>query len=337
MVLKDIRQEASRKMKKLRDLGEKGLISWIVRRLDECEGASLPPGDDAADMLFEGRLLVSCDMLAASTDIPEGMSLKDVGFKAITSATSDIAAKGGKPIAYLISLILPSDMTLNDFQKLWEGFEEAAKLYEARIIGGDLNSGEEIIIDVICLGKAGRTISRLGARPGDLIAVTGEFGSQAAGLHALLNGLRGEPISEKAIEAFSRPVARVKEALRLAELGAVTSSIDSSDGLAESLHELARLNDVGFLIESPPISRYAEEYAKRFGLELFDLVFYGGEEYELVLTLRPKMASQAIEAVERNGGRLLLIGRVTEDKSIRVRWFGEWRSLEARGYQHFKP
>ncbi len=323
-------------MKRLRDLGEKELISWIVRRLDECEGASLPPGDDAADMLFEGRLLVSCDMLAASTDIPRGMDLKDVGFKAITSATSDIAAKGGKPIAYLISLILPADMTLNDFQRLWEGFEEAAKLYEGKIIGGDLNSGDEIIIDVICLGRAERTISRLGARPGDLLAVTGEFGSQAAGLHALLNELGGEPVSDKVIEAFSRPIARVKEALRLAEMGAVTSSIDSSDGLAESLYELSRLNDVGFAIERPPISRYAEEYARKFGLELFDLVFYGGEEYELVLTLRPKMASQAVEAVESIGGKLLIIGRVTEGQSIRVRWLDGWRSLEARGYQHFK-
>ena len=119
-------------------------------------------------------------------------------------------------------------------------------------------------------------------------------------------------------------------------MGVVTSSIDSSDGLAESLYELSRLNDVGFAIERPPISRYAEEYARKFGLELFDLVFYGGEEYELVLTLRPKMASQAVKAVESIGGKLLIIGRVTEGQSIRVRWLDGWRSLEARGYQHFK-
>ena len=321
--------------KRLRDVGERGLIEWITRRIEECEGASLPPGDDAADLLFRGRLLVACDMLAESTDIPAGMRLEDVGFKAISSATSDIAAKGGRPLAYLISLMLPSEMPLEDFQKLWRGFEEAARFYDGRIIGGDLNSGNEIIIDVICLGKAERTFSRLGARPGDILATTGEFGGQAAGLHALLNKLENDPLVSRVIEKFSRPIARVREALELAKTPAITSSIDSSDGLAESLYELARLNNVGFIIEDPPISADARRYAEKFGANLFDLVFYGGEEYELVLTIRPDFLDEAIKAVERAGGRLFVIGRVVEEGGIRVRWDGRWIKLEERGYRHF--
>ena len=321
--------------KKLRDLGERRLVEWIVRRLEECEGASLPPGDDAADMLFKGRLLVSCDMLAASTDIPPGMDLRDVGFKAITSATSDIAAKGGRPIAYLVSLILPPELSLDGFENLWMGFEEAAKLYGGRIIGGDLNSGREIVIDVICIGEAERTISRLGARPGDVLAVTGEFGSQAAGLHALLTGRAKDPEARAVVEKFSRPIARVREALELVKTSAVTASIDSSDGLAESLYQLSELNDVGFIIDYPPISAEAERYAERFGVSLFDLVFYGGEEYELVLTLRPRLVEKAVKAVEGIGGRLIPVGRVIEEKLIKVRWADGWRMLERRGYQHF--
>lgn len=322
-------------MRRLRDLGERGLLDWITGRLDECEGASLPPGDDAADMLFEGRLLVSCDMLAESTDIPRGMRLRDVGFKAITSATSDVAAKGGSPIAYLISLMLPEEMPVDGFRELWAGFEEAARLYGGRIIGGDLNSGSEIIIDVTCIGRADRTISRIGARPGDILAVTGEFGSQAAGLHALLSGRRGDPISEKVVERFSRPVARVREGVELAKTGAASSAIDSSDGLARSLYELSRLNDVGFQVDNPPISREAEEYARRHGVNLLDLVFYGGEEYELVLTIKPGLIEVARQAVERAGGRLLIIGRALEERVIRVRWMENWITLEDRGYQHF--
>ena len=321
--------------RKLRDLGERRLVEWIVRRLEECEGASLPPGDDAADMLFQGRLLVSCDMLAASTDIPPGMNLRDAGFKAITSATSDIAAKGGKPIAYLVSLMLPPELSLESFEDLWEGFEAAAKLYGGRIVGGDLNSGREIVIDVICIGEAERTASRLGARPGDILAVTGEFGSQAAGLHALLAGRLEDPEARRVVERFSRPMARVREALELAKTSAVTASIDSSDGLAESLYQLSELNDVGFVVDDPPISAEAERYAEKFGVSLFDLVFYGGEEYELVLTLRPKLAGKAVEAVESVGGRLIPIGRVIEEKLIKVRWADGWRVLERRGYQHF--
>ena len=321
--------------RKLRDLGERRLVEWIVRRLEECEGASLPPGDDAADMLFRGRLLVSCDMLAASTDIPPGMDLRDAGFKAITSATSDIAAKGGKPIAYLVSLMLPPELSLESFEDLWEGFEAAAKLYGGRIVGGDLNSGREIVIDVICIGEAERTASRLGARPGDILAVTGEFGSQAAGLHALLAGRLEDPEARRVVERFSRPMARVREALELAKTSAVTASIDSSDGLAESLYQLSELNDVGFIIDDPPISAEAERYAEKFGVSLFDLVFYGGEEYELVLTLRPRLVEKAVKAVESIGGRLIPIGRVIEEKLIKVRWADGWRMLERRGYQHF--
>ena len=324
-------------VKRLRDVGERGLIEWIVRRIEECEGASLPPGDDAADMLFRGRLLVACDMLAESTDIPAEMRLEDVGFKAISSVTSDIAAKGGKPLAYLISLMLPPKMPLESFQKLWMGFEEAARLYDGRIIGGDLNSGNEIVIDVICLGRAERTFSRLGARPGDILATTGEFGDQAAGLHALLNKLKleSDPLLSRVVKKFSRPIARVKEALELAKTPAITSSIDSSDGLAESLHELARLNNVGFIVEKPPIGADARRYSEKFGANLFDLVFYGGEEYELVLTIRPDFLEEAVKAVKRAGGRLFVSGRVVEESGIRVRWDEKWVKLEEKGYRHF--
>ncbi|MEM2846583.1 MAG: thiamine-phosphate kinase, partial [Nitrososphaerota archaeon] len=237
--------------------------------------------------------------------------------------------------AYLISLMLPGDMLLEDFQELWAGLEEAAKLYGGRIVGGDLSSGDEIIIDVACIGKADRAISRIGARPGDILAVTGEFGSQAAGLHALLAGVRGDLLAERVIKSFSRPIARVREGVELARTGAASSSIDSSDGLARSLHELCRLNDVGFIIDEPPVSRDAEEYAARYGLDLFSLVFYGGEEYELVVTIKPLLFDAAREAVERAGGRLIAIGRASEDKAIKVRWRGEWRILEDKGYQHF--
>ncbi|MCF3653393.1 MAG: hypothetical protein L2C94_004440 [Aigarchaeota archaeon] len=83
------------------------------------------------------------------------------------------------------------------------------------------------------------------------------------------------------------------------------------------------------------MSREAEEYAEKYGLDLFDLVFYGGEEYELVVTIKPALLDMAREAVEKAGGRLIIIGRASEDKVIKVRWGDEWRVLEDKGYQHF--
>jgi len=322
--------------KRLGEIGERGLIEWIVKRLGELEGATLPSGDDAVDMLFKGRLVFSCDMLSESTDVPRGMSLRSVGYKAVTATTSDIAAKGGRPIAYLISLLLPSSMREKEFEELWNGFEEAAELYGGRIVGGDLNEGDQMVINVTCIGFADRTVSRLGARPGDVVAVTGEFGAQAAGLHALLSGNKGDPVSESVIKRFTRPVARINEALALVESTAITSSIDSSDGLAESLHILSEVNDVGFFVEFPPVSGDAEKYSEKFNVDLFDLVFYGGEEYELVVTIKPRMLEDAVKAVERAGGRLIAIGRVIDDKVVKAKWFGGERILERGGYEHFK-
>ncbi len=323
-------------MRKLGEIGERKLVDWIVRRLGELDGATLPPGDDAVDFFFRGRMIASCDMLVEETDVPKGMKLRNVGYKAVTAATSDIAAKGGKPLAYLISLIVPSDMSEESFKDLWIGFEEAAELYGGKIIGGDLNSGNQIVVDVAVMGRAEKTISRVGARPGDIVAVTGRFGAHAAGLHALLNNNRGDEVSEEAIEKFERPVARIGEAIAMSESGAVTSSIDSSDGLAESLYLLSEANDLGFVIEEPPVSEIAARYSEKFGADLFDLVFYGGEEYELVVTVKANMLEDAVKAVERAGGELIPIGKATERKEIKVLWNDEERIIERKGYQHFK-
>ena len=322
-------------MRTLRELGERWVLRYVARRLEGLPGALLPPGDDAADMLFEGRLVLSSDMMLESTDIPKGMGFRDVGYKAVTAATSDAAAKGAKPLAYLISLALPPETTEEEFKELWRGFEDAVKLYGGRLAGGDTNMGGEIIIDVSCIASSENPVSRAGAKPGDLLAVTGMFGAQAAGLHALLTENRGRN-AETVVKRFLRPVARVKEGAALTRSNAVSASMDSSDGLSETLYSLAEASRVGFLVEKPPVDEAAREYAEENGLNLFDLVFNGGEEYELVVTVKPSMLEEAVEAVEKVGGRLEVIGRATEDiETVKAIWEGRVVEVPRRGYQHF--
>ena len=323
-------------MKSLGELGEKPILRYVIDRLGQLNGSLLPPGDDAVDMILSNRIIFSSDMLLESTDVPPGMSFRDIGYKAVTATTSDIAAKGGKPIAYLISLALPSSMLFNEFEELWKGLEEASKCYGGKIVGGDTNEGKELVIDVICLAEAASPTPRIGMRPGDIVAVTGRFGAQAAGLHALLNNLRGETVAEKVIKKFLRPKARVHEGIALARSGALTASMDSSDGLSETLYTLMDLNGYGFRIDNPPIDEDARRYSERFDVNLFDLVFYGGEEYELVITIKPKMLEDALKSVKSVGGRLIPIGRVVEEKMIEVKWFGEYLVVERKGYEHFK-
>lgn len=305
------------------------------KRVGRLKEASLPVGDDAVDFTPPRKLMASIDMMVQSTDIPEGMSWRDAGYRAVTGATSDIAAKGGKPMAYLISLALPSQLTRGEFEELWRGIEEAAELYGGVIVGGDTNQGGQVIIDVACLAEAPKKpIPRSGARPGDILAVTGLFGAQAAGLHALLNRVRGE-VSEEAVRRMLRPRARVEEGVALAGSDA-SASIDSSDGLAESLYLLGDASGVGFRVEEPPVDPLARRYSEEYGVDLFNLVFHGGEEYELVVTVRPEGWKETVRAVEEAGGRLIRIGCATDDVGVvEARWNDRWVKVPRKGYMHF--
>jgi thiamine-monophosphate kinase len=138
------------------------------------------------------------------------------------------------------------------------------------------------------------------------------------------------------VGAVFMPQARMKEGLALSGSGAVTASIDSSDGLAWSLHEIAKMSGVGFLISSVPISDEVKSFAEFNGLDALELALYGGEEYELVVTVKPKLWADAETAVETVGGRLLPIGKVTRSKQVLFEADGKRRFVEARGWEHFK-
>lgn len=318
----------------LKEVGEKWVVDYINSTLKKLPGTFLPVGDDAVDFACSGRLLVSVDMMVQATDVPAGMKWRDVGYRAITSTTSDIASKGGRPLVYLTSLALPPDMKIEDFKELWTGILEAVELYGGAIVGGDTNAGDQVIIDVVCIAEASeRIIPRSGARPGDIVAVTGLFGVEAAGLHALINNVR-KPVSSKVVERMVRPVARIREGRILSKYA--SASIDSSDGLAESLHLLSEASGVGFRIDNPPIDPLASEYSREVGVDLFDLVFYGGEEYELVVTIPREFWRRAIVEVEEAGGKLFEIGYVIDEPGVvEVFWENRYTRLSKRGYLHF--
>jgi thiamine-monophosphate kinase len=116
----------------------------------------------------------------------------------------------------------------------------------------------------------------------------------------------------------------------------VSASIDSSDGLAWSLHEIGKMSDVGFLVQSVPVADEVRRFAEFNHLDPLELALYGGEEYELVVTVKPKGWVDAEAAVEAVGGRLLPIGKVTKDTQMLLDVDGKKRLIEARGWEHFK-
>lgn len=132
------------------------------------------------------------------------------------------------------------------------------------------------------------------------------------------------------------PKARLKEGIALSKTQAVTASIDSSDGLVWSLSEIARASNVGFIIDHVPIAEEAEEFAKKHNLNPTELALYGGEEYELVLTVKPTRWEEAEKAVKQVNGELIKIGTVTKEQKIVLKTREKKIQLEPRGWEHFK-
>ncbi len=323
------------------ELGERGIIEVLRRRFDVMADAPVGFGDDVSAVALGGGqvAVLKTDMLVGKTDVPEGMSLWQAARKAIVMNVSDFAAKGVVPKAALVALGLPRSLLRENIEEIARGLNAGARQYGAYVVGGDTGEASDLVVAVSLFGTAERKALMLrgGARVGDVVAVTGFFGESAAGLRLLLNGFSvSKEQREVLVGAVFMPQARLKEGLALSGSGAVTASIDSSDGLAWSLHELARMSRVGFVVNSVPVADEVKCFAEFNGLDALELALYGGEEYELVVTVKPKLWVDAESAVEAVGGRLLPIGKVTRDRQVVLEMDGKKRLIESRGWEHFK-
>jgi len=323
------------------EIGERRVIEIILRCLDAMPGVPVPLGDDASAVdMGDGRLaVIKTDMLVGKTDIPPGMTLRQAARKAVVMNVSDLAAKGVRPVAVLSSLGIPRGLTEEDVEEIGGGLNEGAREYGAYVLGGDTNEASDLVISCTAFGtcEKGRFVRRDGARPGDLVAVTGQFGMAAAGLRILLENLSAPPgIKDALVDAVLVPRARLREGLALARTGEVTASIDSSDGLAWSLHEISRSSRVGFFVDALPIAHEAEEFAEARGIDPVELALYGGEEYELVVTVRPRGWRRVKEAMRRVGTPITKIGVVTEEPTLLFKTEGRVVPIEPRGWEHFK-
>jgi len=323
-----------------KELGERKIIELILECLDQMPNMPIPFGDDtsAVDMGHDKLAVIKMDMLVGKTDVPKTMSLWQAARKAVIMNISDLAAKGAQPLALLASIGVPPDLTETDIQQIGKGLNAGAREYNAYILGGDTNEASDLIISCMALGVCSKhhLIKRSGAKPGEYVAVTGSFGKAASGLKILMNSLSAPENSGVLVDSVLMPKARVKEGLVLAQSRLATASIDSSDGLAWSLHELSRASNVGFHLDKLPVAPEVESFAEIHGFDSVELALYGGEEYELLVTIKPKLWQEAKKAVENVGGSLIKLGRVTEEKQLLLQTDGKLVSIEARGWEHFK-
>lgn len=262
------------------------------------------------------RLLAfKCDMLVGSTDVPPSMLPAQIARKSLVSCISDFAAKGILPSSCLLSLGIPKLTSLEFIKSLAQGFLNASVEFGMNILGGDTNHSREFVIDCSMLGHTSLPISRIpvqsGARPGDIIVTSGPFGQTAAGLKIILDHAEANGQSKaRFISAVMMPEPRLKFGVVLGRH--MSSSIDSSDGLAYSLYRIATKSKVDFVIKRIPIAAGIKQFALENKLNCENLVMYGGEEFEIVGTI----PSKEIRTVKRLANsakiKLIEIGKVSK-------------------------
>jgi thiamine-monophosphate kinase len=320
-----------------RGLAEREIIAILRKQFDTKPNLPLGFDEDVA-ALQSGKnelVILKSDMLVGKTDIPPGMTLKQAARKAVVATVSDFAAKGVQPKALLTGLGLASPVSRESVNQLAQGLSGAAREYGCRIIGGDTSQTDDLIIDCIGFGVAEKSkiLRRDGATPDDIVATTGDFGKTSAGLRILAARNRQMIHSfPSLVRSVLHPVARLSIGIKLAKTRKVTASIDSSDGLAWSLHEIARLSNVDIVLDNIPVARETLAYAKTNRISPDNLALFGGEEYELVLTIK----SSSFGRLKGMFPSLRRIGTVNRGSGeVRARIGNKVRRVEPRGYQHF--
>lgn len=232
------------------DLGEFGLIAAIAARLPPPGAGVIGIGDDAAVLAVPaGRPVATMDLLVEGRHFRRNWSAPaDVGGKAAARSLADVAAMGAVPVALLVGLAVPGELAVAWAEGLVDGIAAESARAGAAAVGGDVSGADTIMIAVTAVGElAGQApVTRAGARPGDVLAVTGVLGHAAAGLALLAAGLAG-PAS--LVAAYHRPRPVYEAGPQAVDLGA-TSMIDISDGLVADLGHVARASGVGIGIDT---------------------------------------------------------------------------------------
>lgn len=327
-------------------LGEFGLIDRIRRALRVPDGAVvLGIGDDTAaldtggpnlvlatvDMQVEGR-----HFLRARTP-PEAL-----GRRVGAVNLSDIGAMGGTPRWALVSLALPPRLPVRWVDSFYQGLDGIMAEFGAYVVGGNLSGGTRIVADLTLLGEVarGQMLTRSGARPGDVILVTGNLGRSAAGRAALDAGLTGDDVTE-AISAHLAPWPRVREGQAVAATGGVGAMMDISDGLAGDLGHILDAGGVGATIDARllPIAADTRQIAAGLGLDPLVLALSGGEDFELLLCAPPTEADRLRAAIgDATGTPLTAIGEIAPSEGGRQMILPNGRTvpLRAEGWDHFR-
>lgn len=327
---------------KLSELGERRIINRIIPILNSYDTSNFPGksaieyGDDVSAIEFADRyLVVSSDMISRDSHIPPGATPWQIGFYSIAVNLSDIAAKGATPLGLMVAMGMPPDRSVSFLEEMTKGMADCAQQFNTSILGGDTKPNESLTLSVTVLGivKKELFMPRRGGKKGDLIAVTGVLGEAARGFYS--NDLK----------LLLEPMPCIEEGRALAKTGAVTSSMDISDGLANSLYQLSALNKLRYKIDldSIPVTRKLKDFCSREGRSIEDMALNFGGDFQLLVTIDPSKRADVERALDGIFAQFTIIGEVVEEgvnpkvaSNILIK-DGQEVTLENKGYEHFRP
>lgn len=326
----------------LQALGEFALIKRIA------PGCIIAPsrvvqgiGDDcAATRGAEGTLhLVTTDMLVERVHfLRDAITPRQLGAKAVAVNLSDIAAMGGIPLDAYVSLAIPDGISLAFVDELYEGMRGMASRFGVNILGGDTTgSRADLIVSITVTGQVEEALAlyRSGARPGDILYLTGPLGDAAAGLYALTAGMAADDLDARALATrHHEPIPHLAQGRFIAESTLAHAMIDVSDGLSGDLGHVCDRSGVGCEVEEEalPVSDELKRYARHHGLDAVGFTLHGGEDYVLLAAGSEDLAAAAV----RRGIDLYPIGTISDGVGRRVRRAdGTFYPLESRSWDHF--
>jgi len=311
---------------KIKDIGEFGLIEKISKKSKD-KNILVDIGDDAAVYKTEkGLQLFTTDTLVEGDHFKrEWFTAKLIGKKAIEINVSDIAAMGGVPKYVLVSLAIPNDLDIEFVEELYEGMWRVCDKYSIEIIGGNMTHCDTIVISITLAGEVDEKnlCLRNGAKPKDLIFISGPLGNGRAGLRLFqqnmkdFNKIRKNYLEPKAQLDFSKKIAPY-----------VNSMIDVSDGLASEIKHICNESKCGAIIykDKIPINEDVRILAKKLKEDEYNYALFGGEDFQLLYTV----SKEKLTYIDG-----FLVGEITKNKEILLSNKGKYEEIINKGYDHF--
>lgn len=299
-------------MATIKEIGERQLVDTVRSIVRPRSGNTIiGPGDDAAVIkgASDGTIVISTDVVTKKRHFPKTMTFEQFGWTAAAVNFSDIASMGARPLGFLPAITIPEEEDESALYDIMSGIDQCCELCNTDVVGGDTKNGELTIAGTAFGTMEGRTpMTRKGAQPGDIVAVTGTLGNAAAGYYALENDIE----AEDQIFSLMVPVPHVEDGMKMAATGIVHSCMDLSDGLSNAACTICEMSHVGMEIEWEflPIDETTREILESCHKDVKDTVTRWGGEYELLFTFDRKDIQKLYDA----GIAFSIIGLVTNDK-----------------------